>query len=83
MLENIDDFELHFYLGMVFSATESFELAEMELQRQGRASYNLTDIIDKAVEIRAWLDKNRQGIAERVLAGDKVYKYGNRYITTK
>jgi hypothetical protein len=35
------------------------------------------------VEIRAWLDKGRQGIAERILAGDKVYKYGNRVITRK
>jgi hypothetical protein len=33
-----------------------FELAEKELQREGK-DYTLSDVIDYAIKIRKWLDK--------------------------
>lgn len=39
-----------------------FELAEMQLKKERKACYKLTDVLDKAVYIRHWLDIQSRNI---------------------
>jgi len=55
-----------------------FNLAKLEVKRENK-TLNNDLIINKAVVIRKWLDKHR-GVADKILAGHKVYQYGNRFI---
>lgn len=57
-----------------------FDLAEVQLIKEGReVSREL--VLDYAVRIRRWLDKHR-GVADKILAGGKVYQYGNRIVVS-
>ena len=58
-----------------------FDLAELQLRREKK---NITDlaIVDKAVHIRKWLN-GREKIADKILNGEKYYKYGKHFIFTK
>jgi len=58
-----------------------FELAGLELQREGKNTNNLTDLINRAIFIRRWLDKHRISIADKIMAGDNIYHYKNRIKT--
>lgn len=58
-----------------------FELAEVQLLREGQEPSRAL-ILDRAITIRKWFDKHR-GVANRILAGGRVYQYGNRFIVTK
>ena len=55
-----------------------FELAETQLQNEGR-ELSKALVLAYAVKIRRWLDKHR-GTGEKILAGNKVYQYGNKFI---
>ena len=58
-----------------------FELAGLELLREGENPNYLPDLLDRAIKIRKWLDKHRKTIADRILAGDKVYQYKGKIKT--
>jgi len=55
-----------------------FELAELQILKEGKEPTEAL-ILSRAVVIRRWLDKHR-GIADKILAGRKVYQYGNRFV---
>ncbi len=57
-----------------------FELAELQLLREGKNNFTELDLLDRAVKIRKWLDKHREITANKILAGGKVYHYGNRVV---
>ena len=59
-----------------------FELAEIQLSREGQNIDNKVCLLDRAISIRKWLDKHKNQ-ADRILAGDKVYHYGNKIKTYK
>ena len=53
-----------------------FNLAGQQLKREGK-SRDLTSIIDRAIIIRKWLNTHTEKTANRIMAGSKVYQYGN------
>jgi hypothetical protein len=57
-----------------------FELAELQIHREGKEPSQAL-IVDYAIKIRKWFDKHR-GIGDKIMAGGKVYQYGNRFIVT-
>jgi hypothetical protein len=57
------------------------ELAELQILKEGKEPTEAL-ILSRAVTIRRWLDKHR-GIADKILAGRKVYQYGNRFVFSK
>jgi len=57
-----------------------FELAIMQLKRENKKDFTNKDLIVKAVTIRKWFDKHKNQ-AERIMAGDTVYFYGNKIKT--
>ncbi len=54
-----------------------FKLAELELIREGKTKLSNSELIDKAIYIRQWLDKHRQNTAKKIMQGGKIYQYGN------
>ena len=52
-----------------------FELAELQLHREGKA---ITEekILDYSIRIRKWLNKHNS-VADKILAGYRFYQYGN------
>jgi len=58
-----------------------FELAGLELQREGKNPNNLKDLVKRVIFIRKWLDKHRISIANKIMAGDNIYHYKNRIKT--
>jgi hypothetical protein len=52
-----------------------FELAGLQLAREGKYPNNLSELLKRAILIRKWLDKHREATARRILAGDKIYYY--------
>jgi len=57
-----------------------FELAELQLIREGKNNYTDKELLSKAIFIRKWWDKHRQSIVDKILAGGKVYQYKNRIV---
>ena len=57
-----------------------FKLAELQLLREGKNNFTDKELLSKAIFIRKWLDKHRQSIADKILAGGKVYQYNNRIV---
>ncbi len=58
-----------------------FKLAELQLRREGREPAGDL-LVDYAIKIRRWLDKHK-GIADKIMAGGKVYQYKNRFVIAK
>lgn len=59
-----------------------FELAELQLIKEGKVIYSDLELLDRAVKIRRWLDIHR-GIGDKILAGVKVWQRGNRFVYNK
>jgi len=55
-----------------------FKLAELQVLRENKELTRAL-ILSRAVKIRKWIDKHR-GISDKILAGRKVYQYGNRFV---
>jgi len=54
-----------------------FELAELQLIREGKNNFTDKELLSRAVTIRKWLDLHRQKTAEAIMQGQEVYQYGN------
>jgi hypothetical protein len=57
------------------------KLAELELIRENKKVSD-KNLVEYMVKIREWLDIHREITAQKILAGGKVNKYGNRIIIT-
>jgi hypothetical protein len=55
-----------------------FNLAGIELQREGKDPNNMKAVINKAVKIRRWLNKHGITTARRIMQGAIVYNYNNQ-----
>jgi hypothetical protein len=53
-----------------------FGLASLELVREGKDPNNLSELLDKAIKIRRWLNKHQKN-AEAIMRGDTIYNYDN------
>jgi hypothetical protein len=63
---------------MVNLGMSVFKLAELYLIKN-KKKYTLPDIVDKAYEIRKWLDKHGENTVKKILqGGGKIYRYGNK-----
>jgi len=59
-----------------------FKLAGMQLIKEGKnPKIDLSDLLDRAIEIRKWLDKHRLNTAKKIMQGEKIYKYHNKIKT--
>jgi hypothetical protein len=58
-----------------------FNLAGIELQREGKDPNNMKAVINKAVKIRRWLNKHGITTARRIMQGATVYNYSNQIKT--
>ena len=58
-----------------------FELAGLQLAREGKDPNNLRELLNRAVVIRKWLDKHRQVTADKIMQGAEVYHYKNQIKT--
>ena len=56
-----------------------FELAVLQLKKEGKEISEVL-ILAYAIKIRKWLDIHRLKTARKILAGGKVYQYGNRLV---
>lgn len=63
-----------------------FKLALQELNREGkikidevtgRLIYSKSDLLDKMISIKTWIDKHGQKTASDIMNGKKVYNYNN------
>jgi hypothetical protein len=54
-----------------------FGLASLELVREGKDPNNLSELLDKAIKIRRWLNKHQKN-AEAIMQGANLYKYDNK-----
>jgi len=57
-----------------------FKLAERQIIRESKEPSEIL-VLDYAIIIRKWLDKHSQVVADRILAGDKVYNYSGKIKT--
>jgi hypothetical protein len=55
-----------------------FNLAEIQILKEGKEPTKGL-ILSYAIKIRKFLDKHR-GVADKILAGCKIYQYGNKFI---
>jgi len=60
-----------------------FNLAHTQLLREEKTDYTDSELLNRAISIRKWLDRHSHSIADKILAGDKVYHYGNKIKTYK
>ena len=58
--------------------TDLFTLAEMQLQKE-KQPYTLTDVIDYAIKIRKWLDKNPKKIFKFLQEDKRIKNKKARY----
>jgi len=59
-----------------------FNLAAIQLQHEGKdANKNMLALLDRAIEIRRWMDKHTTKTAVAIMQGAKIYRYGNKIKT--
>jgi hypothetical protein len=55
-----------------------FELAALQLHREGKSSFTDKDLIRHAMKIRKWLNIHNQNVVKKILQGETIYKYNNK-----